>query len=48
MARKHNTKHAHTSNGKYEKRLAERRETSATVRMADPMLSDNRRASAKR
>lgn len=48
MSRKHNTKHAHTSNGKYEKRLRDRGETPTTVRMKDVVLSDGKRSSDKR
>ena len=48
MSRKHNTKHQHTSNGKYEARLKNRGVSSAQVRQSDPRLSDGKPASAKR
>jgi hypothetical protein len=48
MSKKHNTKHASRSLSNYGKRLEKRGESSASVRMDNPLLSDGKRADAKR
>ncbi len=45
MSKKHNTKHARSTNVRYAQKV---QEGEAGGRMADPILTDGKRASAKR